>query len=62
MVRQAMLFHQEGSNLQIKKKMRRFDRNSNIGIYGAPQLKPIYDWVKIYERYWTHQIGRTIAV
>jgi DNA-binding transcriptional ArsR family regulator len=22
------------------------------------QLKPIHDWVKSYERYWTHQISR----
>jgi len=24
----------------------------------AAQLKPIHDWVKMYERYWTHQISR----
>src|ERR1700733_15200303 len=24
----------------------------------AAQLKPIHDWVKPYERYWTHQLGR----
>jgi len=24
----------------------------------AGQLKPVHDWVKAYERYWTHQIGR----
>ena len=24
----------------------------------AAQLKPIFDWVKPYERYWTHQLGR----
>jgi len=24
----------------------------------ATQLKPIHDWVKSYEHYWTHQIGR----
>jgi DNA-binding transcriptional ArsR family regulator len=23
----------------------------------AVQLKPIHDWVKPYERYWTHQLG-----
>jgi DNA-binding transcriptional ArsR family regulator len=23
----------------------------------AAQLKPIHDWVKPYERYWTHQLG-----
>ena len=21
-------------------------------------LKPVHDWVKMYERYWTHQLGR----
>jgi DNA-binding transcriptional ArsR family regulator len=24
----------------------------------AAQLKPIHDWVKVYERYWTNQISR----
>ena len=24
----------------------------------AAQLKPVHDWIKAYERYWTHQIGR----
>lgn len=24
----------------------------------AEPLKPIYDWVKMYERYWTEQISR----
>ncbi len=24
----------------------------------AMQLKPIHDWVKAYERYWTHQLSR----
>ena len=24
----------------------------------AARLKPIHDWVKTYERYWTSQIGR----
>ena len=24
----------------------------------ATQLKPVHDWVKTYERYWTHQISR----
>jgi DNA-binding transcriptional ArsR family regulator len=24
----------------------------------AAQLKPVHDWVKTYERYWTHQISR----
>jgi DNA-binding transcriptional ArsR family regulator len=22
------------------------------------ELKPVHDWVKYFERYWTHQIGR----
>ena len=22
------------------------------------QLKPVHDWVKSYERYWTHQLKR----
>jgi DNA-binding transcriptional ArsR family regulator len=24
----------------------------------AEQLKPIYDWVRTFERYWDHQLGR----
>ncbi len=24
----------------------------------AAALKPVHDWVKTYERYWTHQLGR----
>ena len=24
----------------------------------AAELKPIHDWVKVYERYWNHQISR----
>jgi DNA-binding transcriptional ArsR family regulator len=24
----------------------------------AGQFKPVHDWVKAYERYWTHQLGR----
>src|SRR5258708_38913536 len=24
----------------------------------AAQLKPVHDWVKTYESYWTHQLGR----
>src|ERR1700761_3907003 len=24
----------------------------------AAQLKPVHDWVKDYERYWTHQVNR----
>ena len=24
----------------------------------AEELKPVHDWVKTYERFWTHQLGR----
>ncbi|MGC2403007.1 MAG: metalloregulator ArsR/SmtB family transcription factor [Acidobacteriaceae bacterium] len=24
----------------------------------ARELKPVHDWVKAYERYWTHQLNR----
>ena len=24
----------------------------------ARELKPVHDWVKMYERYWSHQISR----
>ncbi len=24
----------------------------------AEELKPVHDWVKAYERFWTHQLGR----
>jgi DNA-binding transcriptional ArsR family regulator len=24
----------------------------------ATELKPVYDWVKTFERYWTHQLGQ----
>jgi DNA-binding transcriptional ArsR family regulator len=24
----------------------------------AKELKPVHDWVKTYERYWTHQLNR----
>lgn len=24
----------------------------------ATQLKPVHDWLKAYERYWTHQVSR----
>jgi DNA-binding transcriptional ArsR family regulator len=24
----------------------------------AKELKPVHDWVKTYERYWTHQLDR----
>ena len=29
-------------------------------LYGlhAAQLKPVHDWVRTYERYWTHQLSR----
>jgi DNA-binding transcriptional ArsR family regulator len=24
----------------------------------ATELKPVHDWVKVFERYWTHQLGQ----
>jgi hypothetical protein len=24
----------------------------------ATELKPVHDWVKMFERYWTHQLGQ----
>lgn len=24
----------------------------------AKELKPVHDWVKVYERFWTHQLDR----
>jgi hypothetical protein len=24
----------------------------------AEELKPVHDWVKMYERFWTHQLDR----
>ena len=24
----------------------------------AEELRPVHDWVKMYERFWTHQLGR----
>jgi DNA-binding transcriptional ArsR family regulator len=24
----------------------------------AESLKPVHDWVKVFERYWTHQLGQ----
>ena len=24
----------------------------------AAELKPVHDWVKVFERYWTHQLGQ----
>jgi len=24
----------------------------------AAKLKPVHDWAKTFERYWTHQIGQ----
>ncbi len=24
----------------------------------AKELKPVHDWVKTYERFWTHQLGK----
>ena len=25
----------------------------------AAELRPVHDWVKMFERYWTHQLGQT---
>jgi len=24
----------------------------------AAELRPVHDWVKMFERYWTHQLGQ----
>lgn len=24
----------------------------------GPELRPVYDWVKAYEKFWDHQLGR----
>ena len=24
----------------------------------AAELKPVHDWVKVFEQYWTHQLGQ----
>jgi DNA-binding transcriptional ArsR family regulator len=26
----------------------------------AAQLMPVYDWVKVYERYWNHKLSRIV--
>lgn len=35
-------------------------RQSQHRLYrlNAEELKPVHDWVKTYERFWTHQIGQ----
>ncbi len=35
-------------------------RQGQLRLYrlNAKELKPVHDWVKTYERYWTHQIDR----
>ena len=36
------------------------DRDGQHRLYrlNARELKPVHDWVKTYERYWTHQLDR----
>src|SRR5262245_66647664 len=31
---------------------------SRLDCVNGPLLKPVHDWVKRYERFWTHQLGR----
>lgn len=40
-----------------------FTRRGRERVYRleAEELKPVHDWVKTYERYWTHQLGRIKA-
>jgi DNA-binding transcriptional ArsR family regulator len=35
-------------------------RRGQLRLYrlNAKELKPVHDWVKTYERYWTHQLGQ----
>jgi len=35
-------------------------RNGRQRLYrlNASQLKPVHDWSKMFEQYWTHQLGR----
>src|SRR3954470_15973534 len=35
-------------------------RNGQMRMYrlNAKELKPVHDWVKLYERYWSHQISQ----
>lgn len=35
-------------------------RRGRLRIYrlNASELKPVHDWIKNYERFWTHQLGR----
>jgi DNA-binding transcriptional ArsR family regulator len=35
-------------------------RNGQMRMYrlNGSNLKPVYDWAKTYERYWSHQIDR----
>jgi hypothetical protein len=35
-------------------------RRGQLRLYrlNAKELKPVHDWVKVYERFWTHQLDR----
>ncbi len=35
-------------------------RRGQMRLYrlNAKELKPVHDWVKVYERFWTHQLDR----
>jgi DNA-binding transcriptional ArsR family regulator len=35
-------------------------RQGQLRLYrlNPKELKPVHDWVKTYERFWTHQLGR----
>jgi DNA-binding transcriptional ArsR family regulator len=35
-------------------------RHGQLRLYrlNPEELKPVYDWVKTYERFWTHQLGK----
>jgi DNA-binding transcriptional ArsR family regulator len=35
-------------------------RRGQMRLYrlNAKELKPVHDWVKLYERFWTHQLDR----
>src|SRR6516165_5890394 len=37
------------------------EKNGQQRLYrvNSAELKPVYDWVKTFERFWTHQLDRT---
>ena len=39
----------------------RRDGRSRIYSVNAEGVRPVYDWIKAYERLWTHQLGRIKA-